>query len=76
MARELHRCGLLVVKTTIHAPRVVKVNYAWRHSSKSSRGRALQWWLDALDNATPRAAAGAAPGRLKSVPYQPRSQTT
>jgi hypothetical protein len=48
--------GLLVVKTTVHAPRVVKVNYAWRQGDKQSRGRAMQWWLDALENSATRAA--------------------
>jgi hypothetical protein len=26
-------------------------NYAWRKMAASSRGRALQWWLDRLENA-------------------------
>ncbi|MBP9147340.1 MAG: LysR family transcriptional regulator [Rhodoferax sp.] len=56
MARDLIDAGLLVVKTTVHAPRVVKVNYAWRQGDKQSRGRAMQWWLDALENSATRAA--------------------
>ncbi len=56
MARDLIDAGLLVVKTTVHAPRVVKVNYAWRQGDKQSRGRAMQWWLGALENPATRAA--------------------
>ena len=56
MARDLIDAGLLVVKTTVHAPRVVKVNYAWRQGDKQSRGRAMQWWLGALENSATRAA--------------------
>lgn len=56
MARDLIDAGLLVVKTTVHAPRVVKVNYAWRQGDKHSRGRAMQWWLGALENPATRAA--------------------
>ena len=47
--------GRLVARDTLRAPRVVSLNYAWRASS-ATPGRALQWWLDALGNATTRAA--------------------
>ncbi len=56
MARELIDAGLLVVKATAHPPRVIKVNYAWRAQGKTAPGRALQWWLQALQNPTTREA--------------------
>ncbi len=56
MAHELIDAGLLVVKATAHPPRVIKVNYAWRAQGKAAPGRALQWWLQALQNPTTREA--------------------
>ena len=47
--------GRLVVKNTVRGSRVVSLNYAWRASS-ATPGRALQWWIDVLGNATTRAA--------------------
>jgi hypothetical protein len=47
--------GRLVVKATARPTRVVRVNYAWRTSSRTP-GRALQWWLDALGSQNTRAA--------------------
>jgi DNA-binding transcriptional LysR family regulator len=45
--------GRLVVKTTQHPPRLVRVNYAWRTAS-AKQGRALQWWLNQLESPTTR----------------------
>jgi DNA-binding transcriptional LysR family regulator len=45
--------GRLVVKTTQHPPRSVRVNYAWR-TAGAKQGRALQWWLKQLDSSTTR----------------------
>jgi DNA-binding transcriptional LysR family regulator len=56
MARDYIDAGRLVIKTTTAPPRVVNVSYAWRQGDKSSQGRALQWWLKALDNPATRAA--------------------
>lgn len=47
--------GRLVVKATARPTRVIRVNYAWRASSRTP-GRALQWWLDALCSQNTRAA--------------------
>ena len=48
--------GCLVVKTTQHPARSVRVNYAWRTSPNSPQGKALQWWLDQLESLTTRTA--------------------
>ncbi|TXT37296.1 MAG: LysR family transcriptional regulator [Comamonadaceae bacterium] len=48
--------GRLVVKTTQHPARSVRVNYAWRTSPNSPQGKALQWWLDQLESPTTRTA--------------------
>ena len=48
--------GRLVVKRVERAARKVNVSYAWRKSSKPGPGRALQWWLDQLQNRVTRAA--------------------
>ncbi len=45
--------GRLVVKTTQHPPRLVRVNYAWR-TLGAKQGRALQWWLKQLESPTTR----------------------
>jgi len=55
MARGYIDTGRLVVKTTQHFPRKVRVAYAWR-TSGSTPGRALQWWLAQLESPTTRAA--------------------
>jgi DNA-binding transcriptional LysR family regulator len=47
--------GRLVVKTTQHPPRSVRVNYAWR-TAGAKQGRALQWWLKQLESPTTRTA--------------------
>ena len=56
MARDYIDTGRLVVKATARPPRVVSVAYAWRLGSKSSQGRALQWWLSALESPATREA--------------------
>jgi DNA-binding transcriptional LysR family regulator len=56
MARGDIEAGRLVVKTTISPARVVSVNYAWRQGNPATHGRALQWWLNALQSPTTRAA--------------------
>ena len=56
MARDYIDTGRLVVKATQRPPRVINVNYAWRQSPKTSQGRALQWWLNALAGPTTRSA--------------------
>ena len=56
MARDYIDTGRLVVKATARAPRVVSVAYAWRLGSRSSHGRALQWWLSALESPATRGA--------------------
>lgn len=55
MAGPFIDTGRLVVKKTERAPRVVRVNYAWRAASKAP-GRALQWWLTQLESPTTRTA--------------------
>ena len=55
MAGPFIDTGRLVVKKTERAPRVVRVNYAWRAAS-SATGRALQWWLTQLESPTTRTA--------------------
>ena len=48
--------GRLVVKTTHHPARSVRVNYAWRTGHTATQGRALQWWLAQLESPTTRTA--------------------
>jgi DNA-binding transcriptional LysR family regulator len=55
MAGPFIDTGRLVVKKTERAPRVVRVNYAWRAASNAP-GRALQWWLTQLESPTTRTA--------------------
>jgi len=56
MARDYIDTGQLVVKATQRPARVISVNYAWHQGSKSGQGRALQWWLNALESPTTRSA--------------------
>jgi len=56
MARSLIDSGLLVVKATTRPARVVRVNYAWRDTHPTPPGRAMQWWLNALEQPATRAA--------------------
>ncbi|WP_151446980.1 LysR family transcriptional regulator [Lacisediminimonas profundi] len=48
--------GRLVVKRVERPEQQLKVSYAWRKSGKTSQGRALQWWLDQLEDPVTRAA--------------------
>ncbi len=54
MARVYIETGRLVVKTTLRAPRMVSVSYAWRQGQQANAGRALQWWLNALESPATR----------------------
>ncbi len=56
MARSYIETGRLVVKTIARPRPLVRVNYAWRQANPSSRGRALQWWLNALESPATRSA--------------------
>jgi DNA-binding transcriptional LysR family regulator len=68
LARPHIDTGRLVEKTVAQPPRVVRVSYAWRDKGMGSvagpgsegsggkPGRALQWWLQQLDNPTTRRA--------------------
>ena len=68
LARPHIDTGRLVEKVVAQPPRVVRVSYAWRDKDMSNLvgtkreggdskpGRALQWWLKQLDNATTRRA--------------------
>ncbi len=68
LARPHIDAGRLVEKAVAQRPRVVQLSYAWRGESASTvtgmasagsggkPGRALQWWLKQLDNATTRRA--------------------
>lgn len=48
--------GELIAKKTQHPPRQGYVHYAWRSPQASRHGRALQWWLDQLEQPRTRAA--------------------
>ena len=56
MARVYIETGQLVVKATLRAPRMVSVSYAWRQGQQANTGRALQWWLNALESPATRSA--------------------
>jgi len=56
MADPYIETGRLVVKRTERGPRQVSIHYAWRGGKASTRGRALQWWLQQLESPTTRAA--------------------
>lgn len=42
--------GRLVAKRVERTEQQVQTSYAWRKTLASSRGRALQWWLDKLES--------------------------
>lgn len=46
--------GRLVAKRVERPEFQAHVSYAWRKTPQSSRGRALQWWLDQLEHANTR----------------------
>ena len=70
LARPHIDTGRLVEKAVAQPPRVVRVSYAWRdkgmamgsiaglggEGSGGKPGRALQWWLEQLDNSSTRRA--------------------
>ena len=57
MVRRHLEAGHLVRKETAGAPRVAELHYAWRAERGAvGLGRALQWWLTALDSPTTRQA--------------------
>lgn len=49
MVRPHVEVGRLVVKQTERPQRIVNASYAWR-SSGAAQGRALQWWLQQLED--------------------------
>lgn len=56
MARNYIDAGRLVAKATTSGVQVVSVNYAWRQGNQGGQGRALQWWLSALESPATRSA--------------------
>ena len=56
LARPHIASGRLVEKAVARPPRLVRASYAWRNSAGSKPGRALQWWLQQLENTTTRSA--------------------
>ena len=48
--------GRLVAKRTEQAVRQAHIHYAWRGTKAAPPGRALQWWLDQLENEATRKA--------------------
>lgn len=56
MARPYIEAGHLIARQVDRAQRVVRVGYSWRQTARGRQGRALQWWLEQLDNANTRAA--------------------
>lgn len=56
LAQPYIESGRLVAKRVERAEQQVHASYAWRKTPASSRGRALQWWLDSLESAHTRQA--------------------
>jgi DNA-binding transcriptional LysR family regulator len=57
MVRRHLEAGHLVRKETAGPPRIAELHYAWRaERSAVGLGRALQWWLTALESPTTRQA--------------------
>jgi len=56
MARPYIDAGHLIVRQVDRMQRVIRVGYAWKQPARGEQRRALQWWLDQLDNAGTRAA--------------------
>lgn len=48
--------GRLVAKRVERAEQQVHTSYAWRKTTLSARGRALQWWLEQLEHENTRSA--------------------
>jgi DNA-binding transcriptional LysR family regulator len=64
LARPYIDSGKLFVKRVERAEHELKFGYAWRDNGRTTRGRALQWWLEQIQNPVSRAAllAGRAAG--------------
>ncbi|MES2973325.1 MAG: LysR family transcriptional regulator [Pseudomonadota bacterium] len=56
MARPYVEAGHLMVRQVDRMQRVVRTGYAWRQTARGRQGRALQWWLEQLENAHTRSA--------------------
>jgi DNA-binding transcriptional LysR family regulator len=56
IARAYIETGRLVVKKMERPQRIVRLNYAWRGSTRSEHGHALKWWLAQLESPATRAA--------------------
>jgi len=56
MARPYVDAGHLVIRQVDRMQRVVRTGYAWRQTVRGRQARALQWWLEQLENAHTRAA--------------------
>lgn len=56
MARPYIEAGHLIVRKVDRMERVIRIGYAWRPPARGEQRRALQWWLDQLDNAGTRSA--------------------
>jgi DNA-binding transcriptional LysR family regulator len=54
LARPYIETGRLVAKRVERSEQQVHASYAWRKSPTTSRGRALQWWLDQLEQPNTR----------------------
>jgi DNA-binding transcriptional LysR family regulator len=50
IAQPYIETGRLVAKRVERAEQQVHTSYAWRKTTASARGRALQWWLDQLEH--------------------------
>ena len=55
LAQPYIDAGQLVVKRVERAEQRLEFSYAWRKPAKSTPGRALQWWLGALQSPVTRA---------------------
>lgn len=56
LARPYINTGRLVAKQVERTQHQAHLSYAWRNVPVTARGRALQWWLSALDSAATRQA--------------------
>lgn len=56
LAEPYVETGRLVAKRVERSERQIHASYAWRKTASASRGRALQWWLEQLENAHTREA--------------------
>ena len=56
LAEPYIETGRLVAKRVERSERQIHASYAWRKTASASRGRALQWWLEQLENAHTREA--------------------